>query len=134
MLRARRCISADSMTRRASKRSGVSADDGLAMTAPRFGRSSTSRLWPRRVSAPRTALAWLRERRGLVGTKEGCAEGDCGACTAVLADLHEGKLRYQPVNTCILCVGALDGRELITVEALRTDDGALHPMQKAMVD
>lgn len=85
--------------------------------------------------AGRTVLTWLRERRGLVGTKEGCAEGDCGACTAVVADLHEGKVRYQPVNTCILCVGALDGKELITVDGLRAlYNGALHPVQKAMVD
>ena len=79
--------------------------------------------------ASRTVLTWLRERRGLAGTKEGCAEGDCGACTAVVAELRDGKLRYQPVNTCILCVGALDGRELITVEGLRA-----HPVQKAMVE
>lgn len=85
--------------------------------------------------ASRTVLTWLRERRGLVGTKEGCAEGDCGACTAVLADLHEGSVRYQPVNTCILCLGALDGKELITVDGLRAlYNGALHPVQKAMVD
>jgi xanthine dehydrogenase small subunit len=85
--------------------------------------------------AGRTVLTWLRERRGLVGTKEGCAEGDCGACTAVVADLHEGKVRYRPVNTCILCVGALDGKELVTVDGLRAlYNGALHPVQKAMVD
>jgi xanthine dehydrogenase small subunit len=85
--------------------------------------------------ASRTLLTWLRERRGLVGTKEGCAEGDCGACTVVLADQHEGKLRYQPVNACILCLGALDGKELVTVDGLRAlYDGALHPVQKAMVD
>jgi xanthine dehydrogenase small subunit len=78
----------------------------------------------------RTVLTWLRERRQLVGTKEGCAEGDCGACTAVIAELDgAGTLRYLPVNTCILCVGALDGRELITVEALKQ-----HPVQRAMVD
>jgi xanthine dehydrogenase small subunit len=79
----------------------------------------------------RTLLTWLRERRGLVGTKEGCAEGDCGACTVVLADLDpRGELRYQPVNSCILCLGALDGKELITVEGLKGE----HPAQRAMVD
>src|SRR5918996_2484566 len=79
----------------------------------------------------RTLLTWLRERRRLVGTKEGCAEGDCGACTVVLADFDAaGKLRYQPVNGCILCLGALDGKEAITVEGLKGD----HPVQRAMVD
>lgn len=83
----------------------------------------------------RTVLTWLRESRRLVGTKEGCAEGDCGACTVVLAELRAGKVRYQPVNSCILCLGALDGKELITVEGLRAlNDGALHPVQRAMVD
>ena len=80
-----------------------------------------------RVSLPaaaggRTVLAWLREERRLVGTKEGCAEGDCGACTAIV----DGK----PVNTCILFVGALDGRALTTVEGL----GGRHPAQRAMVE
>jgi xanthine dehydrogenase small subunit len=82
----------------------------------------------------RTLLTWLREARGLAGTKEGCAEGDCGACTVVLADLHPaGRLRYQPVNACILCIGALEGKEVITVEALKQGT-ALHPVQQAMVD
>jgi xanthine dehydrogenase small subunit len=79
----------------------------------------------------RTLLTWLRERRRLVGTKEGCAEGDCGACTVVVADIgSDGELRYQPVNSCILCLGALDGKEVITVEGLKGD----HPVQRAMVD
>ena len=78
----------------------------------------------------RTLLTWLRERRGLVGTKEGCAEGDCGACTVVLAQLAaDGRLEYFPVNACILCLGAVEGREVITVEALKS-----HPVQRAMVD
>jgi xanthine dehydrogenase small subunit len=77
----------------------------------------------------RTLLTWLRERRGLAGTKEGCAEGDCGACTAVLAQLNgAGKLEYLPVNSCILCLGALEGREVLTVEGLKS-----HPVQHAMV-
>jgi xanthine dehydrogenase small subunit len=79
----------------------------------------------------RTVLTWLREHHRLVGTKEGCAEGDCGACTVVLADsAPQGGVRYQPVNSCILCLGALDGKELITVEALKGE----HPVQRAMVD
>jgi xanthine dehydrogenase small subunit len=78
----------------------------------------------------RTLLAWLRERRGMAGTKEGCAEGDCGACTVVLAEQDaKGNLRYLPANACILCLGALDGKELITVEGLKA-----HPVQQAMVD
>jgi xanthine dehydrogenase small subunit len=80
-----------------------------------------------RVSLPgslgtRTVLTWLREERRLTGTKEGCAEGDCGACTAVLDGL--------PVNTCILFLGALDGKALVTVEGLRGN----HPVQRAMVE
>jgi xanthine dehydrogenase small subunit len=82
----------------------------------------------------RTLLTWLREARGLVGTKEGCAEGDCGACTVVLSDVAPGgKLRYQPVNACILCIGALEGKEVITVEGLKKAD-RLHAVQQAMVD
>src|SRR5688572_22708370 len=78
----------------------------------------------------RTLLTWLRERRGLTGTKEGCAEGDCGACTVVLADRDPaGKLRYLPANACILCLGAVDGKEVITVEGLKD-----HPVQRAMVE
>ncbi len=72
--------------------------------------------------ARRTVLTWLREERRLTGTKEGCAEGDCGACTAVLDGL--------PVNTCLLLAGALDGKALTTVEGL----GGEHPAQRAMVE
>ena len=83
----------------------------------------------------RTVLTWLREQRGLVGTKEGCAEGDCGACTAVIAERSAQGIRYLPINTCIQCIGTLDGRELVTVEALKPlYEGALHPVQQAMVD
>jgi xanthine dehydrogenase small subunit len=82
----------------------------------------------------RTLLTWLRESRRLVGTKEGCAEGDCGACSVVLAERGaSGTLDYLPVNSCLIFLGALDGREVISVDALRSG-AALHPVQQAMVE
>ncbi len=83
-------------------------------------------------SPRRTLLDWLREDQRLTGTKEGCAEGDCGACTVVLGRLRQGRLVYEPVNACILLLGQIDGCELITVDDLARD-GALHPVQAAMV-
>ena len=80
-----------------------------------------------------TVLDWLREEMGAKGTKEGCAEGDCGACTVVLARLRNGGIAYEPFNACILLLGQLDGAELITIEDL-VADGELHPLQQAMVD
>src|SRR5512137_271148 len=81
-----------------------------------------------------TVLDWLRGGERRCGSKEGCREGDCGACTVVLADLHRGELRYRAVNACILFVPALDGKALLTVESLSAPGEALHPVQKAMVD
>ena len=86
-----------------------------------------------RFSPRATLLDWLREEQGATGTKEGCAEGDCGACTVVLARLRRGKLTYEAVNACILLLGQIDGAELITVEDLAEGD-RLHPVQQAMVD
>ena len=78
----------------------------------------------------RTLLDWLREERGLKGTKEGCNEGDCGACTVMVSDGH-GR---RALNACILFLPQLDGKAVHTVEGLRAPDGALHPVQQAMVD
>ena len=81
-----------------------------------------------------TLLNFLREERQRCGTKEGCAEGDCGACTAVIVDVNEGQLTCKAVNSCIVFVASLDGKQVITVEDLKSSDGVLHPVQQAMVD
>jgi xanthine dehydrogenase small subunit len=85
----------------------------------------------RDVDPTMTVLEYLRGPERLCGTKEGCAEGDCGACTVVLVDQRG---RHQAVNACVLFLPALDGRQLLTVEHLAGADGALHPVQQAMVD
>jgi xanthine dehydrogenase small subunit len=84
-----------------------------------------------RFSPHTTLLDWLRLQEGSTGTKEGCAEGDCGACAVVIVRERDGRLVYEPVNSCITLLGHLDGAELITVENL-VDNGVLHPVQEAM--
>ena len=85
------------------------------------------------VGANETLLDYLRLRRHACGTKEGCAEGDCGACTVALGTLQDGRLEYAPVNACICLLGMIDGRELVVVEDLAGPDGALHPVQDALL-
>jgi xanthine dehydrogenase small subunit len=83
----------------------------------------------------RTVLEWLREDVRCTGTKEGCAEGDCGACTVVVGELDAtGHVNLQPVNACIRFLPTLDGKALFTVEDVAGPGGALHPVQQAMVD
>jgi len=84
-----------------------------------------------RFSPQSTVLDWLRLEERSTGTKEGCAEGDCGACTVVIAKECGGRLIYEPVNACIATLGQLDGGELITVEDL-AHGKKLHPVQTAM--
>ncbi len=87
------------------------------------------------VSDPtRTLLQYLREDLRRTGSKEGCAEGDCGACTVVIAELESDALHYRAVNACIQFLPTLDGKALFTVEALKSADGSLHPVQQSMVD
>ena len=81
-----------------------------------------------------TLLDWLRGEARLTGTKEGCAEGDCGACTVLVGRLDKGRVRYEAINSCIRFLATVDGCQLLTIERLRRADGSLHPVQQAMVD
>ncbi len=86
------------------------------------------------VAPDETLLDYLRLRRSLRGTKEGCAEGDCGACTVLVGRLSGGRLVYESVNACIRFMGSLDSCHVVTIEHLRGAEGRLHPVQQAMVD
>lgn len=86
------------------------------------------------VDCNRTVLQYLREDLQRTGSKEGCAEGDCGACTVVVGELHGDRVRFQAVNACIQFLPTLDGKALFTVESLSGPGEALHPVQQAMVE
>jgi xanthine dehydrogenase small subunit len=88
------------------------------------------------IDPTRTVLQYLREDLRRLGTKEGCAEGDCGACTVAIAEIDRSgtRLQIRAIKSCIQFLPTLDGKELITVESLQRPDGALHPVQKAMLD
>ncbi|MGR3312816.1 xanthine dehydrogenase small subunit [Roseovarius indicus] len=82
------------------------------------------------VSPTETLLDWLRERRRLTGTKEGCNEGDCGACTVMVSDAQGARA----LNACILFLPQLHGKAVRTVEGISGPDGTLHPVQRAMIE
>jgi len=86
------------------------------------------------VDVNRTLLEVLREDLHSCGTKEGCGEGDCGACTVVVAEADGKALKYSAINSCIRLAHSVDGMALWTTEDLVTDKGTLHPAQQAMVD
>lgn len=83
-----------------------------------------------------TILSYLRTKLGQVGTKEGCASGDCGACTVLLGEVENGSWQYRAINSCITLLASAHGRHIVTVEGLADTDsnGRLHPVQQAMVD
>ena len=78
-----------------------------------------------------TVLNYIRNELNLKGTKEGCASGDCGACTAVIGELIDNKIEYKTINTCITFLYNLHGKQLLTIENL--DRKNLHPVQKSMI-
>jgi xanthine dehydrogenase small subunit len=86
------------------------------------------------ISATRTLLDFLRLDQRMTGSKEGCAEGDCGACTVLVGRLSGDELVYESVNACICFVGSLDATHVVTVEHLSAANAPLHPVQQAMVD
>ena len=86
------------------------------------------------ASANSSLLSWLRNT-GRTGSKEGCAEGDCGACTVALVDTNaRGERTYRAVNSCIMLLPMVAGREIVTVEGVASEDEKLHPVQTAMVE
>jgi len=85
--------------------------------------------------ADMTVLEWLRGEAMLRGTKEGCAEGDCGACSVLVKRAGSGpNAAHQPANSCIMLMGQLDGAELVTVEGLSSADGTSHVVQEKMAE
>ncbi len=81
----------------------------------------------------KTILNYIRTDLKKTGTKEGCSEGGCGACTVVVGELVSGKIKYSAINSCISFVPSLNGKQLLIVEDLVSKDGKLHPVQDAMV-
>ena len=81
-----------------------------------------------------TILEYLRTVEHACGTKEGCAEGDCGACTVAIGEPVNGRMRYRAINSCVAFLGQIDGKKVLTVEGLANANGTLHPVQQALVE
>jgi len=78
----------------------------------------------------KTLLDFIRNEVGLKGTKEGCREGDCGACTVLLGELINNKLEYKSVNSCLLPIGKVAGKHVVTIEGLNNPNNTLTPIQE----
>ena len=81
-----------------------------------------------------TILNYVRLNLKKTGTKEGCAEGGCGACTVVVGELKKNKIIYKAINSCIAFTTSLEGKQLLIVEDLIQKNGSLHPVQSAMIN
>lgn len=79
-----------------------------------------------------TLLDYIRKYQHLTGTKEGCREGDCGACTVLVGSLHEDRIKYQNVNSCLMPLGQADGKHIVTIEGLNSNE--LSIIQQAFID
>lgn len=90
--------------------------------------------WESPYTPTTTVLKYLRSLNGFKGAKEGCCEGDCGACTVVIAEYEGKRLHYRAVDSCLVFLPMLHGKQLIVVENLAEEDGKLHPVQQAMVE
>jgi len=86
------------------------------------------------LDSTETVLNYVRTKLNKTGTKEGCAEGGCGACTVVIGELNNNKINYNAVNSCIMFLPTLQGKQLILIEDLISKKGLLHPVQQAMVN
>ena len=87
-----------------------------------------------KIDSNETLLNYIRNNLKKTGTKEGCAEGGCGACTVVLGEIKKDKIVYRSVNSCIIFLPTIHGKQLILVEDLTSENNKLHPVQKVMLD
>lgn len=79
-----------------------------------------------------TVLDFIRKHQHLTGTKEGCREGDCGACTILVGSLHQNKIKYQTVNSCLMPLGQAEGKHIVTIEGLNSQE--LSTIQQSFID